>query len=147
MEYNYSIGGEVYVKKNLIKEKVYTYIIEITLVLIGVISIIFTIVYLKSCELKMKAFICASITTLIIVSIYSVILFKKETSNKTFKNKYPILLGVIWNYTLVISFIFIYYKVLHSKAIILDKNYWVCNLITSYIILLFLFKYIIRFLE
>jgi energy-converting hydrogenase Eha subunit C len=85
MEYNYSIGGEVYVKKNLIKEKVYTYIIEITLVLIGVISIIFTIVYLKSCELKMKAFICASITTLIIVSIYSVILFKKKLQTRLLK--------------------------------------------------------------
>lgn len=134
-------------QKKLLLEKISKNRVEVILGIIGVISLILTIVNLELSEFKIEAAISAGITILVIVSIYSILLYKRETAKQTLKRKYPIVIRIIWNYTIVIAFSIFNYRFFLCNVVIQYKNYWIYSFIVFYIIVSLTIKYIIKFLK
>lgn len=140
-------GGEYMIEKNLVIERFHKSALEIIVAIIGIASITLSIIFSQSLELKNRIFLPTAVTILVIMSIYSAVIYKKEASVQSVKRKLHAVIRIIWNYSIAISLIFLWNKFFISKVIIHEKNYWIYNIIVLYFIISLAIKNIIRFLE
>lgn len=142
------IGRGEYMKERVaLFEMIRKSVWEITLAIICIISFILAIVSVLSFNSKTGFYIFALITALAIMGIYSVYIYKKETSSHGPRRKLQVVIMIIWNYTILISGLAVFYKTNLSIYIPKDKSYWIYDLMAIYIILSITLKYIIRFLK
>lgn len=134
-------------EKSLLVEKIRKSALVIILSLIGAASITLTIGYYIFRGSGTKFFIFAAVTALAIEGIYSAVIYKKGTSNESRRVKSLLVYRIIWNYTILVCFMVIWYKISFSKPVIQNNSYWIYNLMVFYIIISFAIKYINNFLR
>lgn len=134
-------------EKAALIEKIRKSIWETTLAVICTTSFILAIISSLSFNSKTGFYIFALITALAIMGVYSVYIYKKETSDQGFRRKLKVVIRIIWNYTMLVSGLVVFYKITFSIYIPQDKSYWIYDLIAIYIMLSIVLKYIIRFLK
>lgn len=127
--------------------KIRKFIPEIVLVAINVIFLIIISAYSGENESGIKLFIFAAVFALDIVGIHSMHIYKRDALNQGSKARLKTVLRIIWNFSIALCLLAVWYKISYSSIVIEDNSYWIYDLLVWYVIISFTLIYIKRFLK